>query len=173
MHQHVDAGPQRVLLIAQRRRVRMDHDAVPVRLVDDRVVHFVRHRGIASAPVAQPDLDAPDALGSNVLHRGTRFGRAYHLVVGVQRPGPLDQDLVWTALGRHNARVEEKLSGGRKLPCLLVRSKLERDRHRGGPAVVGGSDAVKGLALQVVEQVLGREIPGKRLALSFRKFLVA
>ena len=153
--------------------MRVNPDAVLVRLVDDRVVDFVRHRGIRSASIAQPDLDVRDVLGGDVLHGGARLGRTNDFVVGVQRPGPLDQDRVRTAVGRHDPGVEPILGGRRKIPGCLVHLELQRQRHGRGAAVVGGADTVERFTLEVVQQVLRREVLRKRFALGLGESLVS
>ena len=160
---HVDeapgAGRDQPLVVLQRGRMR-DHPDVPhLRLVEDGRIDVrvqLHPRAPPLVPLVHPDLQDPDAARRLGPHRLARLGRAAH-PVQPPPPGVVRESGVRSAAGDpHPGRHQVAGAGDVAHPLRLP--DLEGDLL----AVAAGGDdcpdAVVGVAVQVVDEVLAGEV---------------
>ena len=143
VHEHVDTGAERVLLIL--------YVWSRARVPPGPCAPHLSHRRTVRAPsqdrlpltIAQPDLDVFDALLADILDGGSCLGSERHLVVGVEVDGvPLMRMWSGAAIDRHDAAHEAlRCAAGGNLPCFMVRLVApRRDCPRGPDALIQGTD---------------------------------
>jgi hypothetical protein len=107
------------------------------------------------------DLKLMDLLIGNILNSLASLRRAQNFIASVSRPGSPDQDSVWTAIRRYDASHDGKSSGRRQFLGCLLGLELLLNRNHARAAVVDCADTVKRLPLEVVHQVVQREVVGR------------